>query len=168
MSSTRALRYQYWCQRDQSLCALVQLLGRAAAVPEAKSPLSFTPPVEGNQPKRKIMGPSRSKASLCNHRAGLARYLPWLTNHQRCDLEKSAFGDRPTYQGNTLSHEAGKGQWTASESQGANGLIPETQRDLSLLPGDSTNILRSKGKDSGKEGDLNWRGKTVSLEAFQD
>lgn len=67
-----------------------------------------------------------------------------------------------------LSHEVGRGQWTAGESQGVNGLIPETQQDLSLLPGDSTNILQSKGKDSGKEGDLNFLSKTVSLESFQE
>lgn len=112
--------------------------------------------------------PCLCKDSLCHRRVGLARYIPWLTNHQGCDLEKSAFRDFPMYQGNMLSHEVGRGQWTAGESQGVNRLIPETQQDLSLLPGDSTNILQSEGKDSGKEGDLNFLSKTVSLESFQE
>lgn len=92
--------------------------------------------------------PCSSKDWLCNHRAGLAKDILLLLNHQSCDLKKSASGDFP------ISHEAGKEQGMARESQGTNRLIPQTQRDLSLLPGDSTNIMQSVGKGSGNEGDL--------------
>jgi len=59
----------------------------------------------------------------------LARYVPLLTDHQSYDLDlkKSVFGDFPTYQGKTLSHEVGRGQWMARESQGTNRLIPDSQ-----------------------------------------
>lgn len=47
-----------------------------------------------------------------------------------------------------------QGAGNVGESQGTNRLIPQTQRDLSLLPGDSTNILQSVAKGSANKDDL--------------
>lgn len=41
--------------------------------------------------------PCSSKDWLCNHRAGLAKDILLLLNHQSCDLKKSASGDFPKH-----------------------------------------------------------------------
>lgn len=58
MSSVHAPCYRYWYQWDQSLCRVTQLLGRSVAVPKATNLPSSGLPAEGNQPKKKTMGPS--------------------------------------------------------------------------------------------------------------
>lgn len=158
----QVLLLQTWCHAQEWSCVLSGPAVIAAGLCRLNSPPGASGLKASLTPSSILQPawlctethPCSSMDWLCNHRPGLAKDILWLSNHQSCDLKKSAFGDFHTHQGYTLSHETGKEQRMARESQGASRLLPQTQRDLSLLPGDSTSILQNMAKGSGDKGDL--------------